>query len=329
MTISVNVGQASEPQRLRPLRGQEMQQPKVNGMSINAKDLHLGSDTDSRAAQKKQFAQQQALKLIADAYKKDEAESKNIQNMKDQIAALNDEVHQRNEKLSFLEERKAALKEEYGIGSNEQEQKDLELLEKYQKNKGGFGYEEFSEEEITRLKELEDTPLSEYQKKALYFDYEKDQLESENWDAKAKMLQMTQNMTDAKIDLNKTHDMGNAQDAADEIMEASNQAVLGLLFEDGKKNIDEQEKEREEAKEEKEKEAAEQEEKLEKARVRREEQEEIIEGEIEVSQMETGLGVSKDETSHVEEAQQHINRLMQKNNLINEDLKGIEIDLGF
>lgn len=326
MTITVNAGQTSEPQTyVRPLRGQE-EQPS---MTINAKDLHLGSDTESMVAGKKHFAQQQAMKLIADAYKMDEAESKNIQNMKDKIGELNDEVHKRNEKVAFLEERKATLKEEYGIGDDEQQQKDLELLEKYQKNKGGFGYEEFSEEEIARLKELEDTPLSEYQKKALYFDYEKDQLESENWDAKVKMLQLTQNMTDAKIDLNKVNDMGNAEDAAEEILAASNDEILGLLFEDGKKNIDEQEEKREEVQEEKEKEAAEQEEKLKAAREKREEQEEIIEGEIEVSQMEIGLGVSKDETSHVAEAQQHINRLMKQNNLINEDLKGIEIDLGF
>ena len=35
------------------------------------------------------------------------------------------------------------------------------------------------------------------------------------------------------------------------------------------------------------------------------------------------------QVNNVENVQTHINKLMKKNNLINEDLKGIEIDLNF
>lgn len=56
---------------------------------------------------------------------------------------------------------------DYGVDKDSQEQKDLELLEKYQNNRYGSAEDTFSKEELERLKELQNTPLTEYQEKVL------------------------------------------------------------------------------------------------------------------------------------------------------------------
>ena len=45
--------------------------------------------------------------------------------------------------------------------------------------------------------------------------------------------------------------------------------------------------------------------------------------------LELESNIKKKSVDHVEEAQKQINKIIKDNNLINEDLKGIEIDFNF
>ena len=78
-----------------------------------------------------------------------------------------DEITELKNKVSDLENEKEAYRADYGVDMNSQEQKDLELLEKYQNNRYGSAEDTFSKEELDRLKELQNTPLTEYQEKVL------------------------------------------------------------------------------------------------------------------------------------------------------------------
>ena len=54
----------------------------------------------------------------------------------------------------------------------------------------------------------------------------------------------------------------------------------------------------------------------------------MIEGSVEADRLEADVTVDQTGTSKLEEAQ-HIQTILKKNNLVNEDLKGIKIDLNF
>lgn len=58
-------------------------------------------------------------------------------------------------------------------------------------------------------------------------------------------------------------------------------------------------------------------------------QKDMIEGEIDSQMMDADASAQNKQVNNVEKAQTHINNIMKKNNLINEDLKGIKIDFNF
>lgn len=142
------------------------------------------------------------------------------------------------------------MQEEYGVADGSQEQKDLELLEKYQNNMNGSSYDQFSDEELSRLKELQNAPLTEYQKKVLNLNSMKGQVSVEADRKQFEVNALTASISDATLEQLKSRDMEKASDAADEIMDSANKEILGMLIEEGKNNADEKvEEEKEKAEE--------------------------------------------------------------------------------
>ena len=68
---------------------------------------------------------------------------------------------------------------------------------------------------------------------------------------------------------------------------------------------------------------------IEEAQEKRKNQEEIIEGQQNADQLEQDVSMQKQNTSKMDEAQKNIQKILKEKNLVNEDLKGIEIDLNF
>ena len=58
-------------------------------------------------------------------------------------------------------------------------------------------------------------------------------------------------------------------------------------------------------------------------------QEEVLDGVGKADSIELESNIKKKSVDHVEEAQKQINKILKDNNLVNDDLKGIEIDLNF
>lgn len=141
--------------------------------SVFAGDLNLSDSTASRIEQKRNGARKQAKKLIQDAWDKDTKALGSIQDMEKDKADKVKEITDLKAKAAYLEKDKKAAAEEYGIDPDSQEQKDLELLEKYQNNKAGVENSHFSEDEVNRLKELQNEPLTDYQKQVLKFNASK------------------------------------------------------------------------------------------------------------------------------------------------------------
>ena len=300
-----------------------------NRKTINASELNLKPYNDNQIDAKRLRARKQAMKLISDAWKSADMRDKNIDDMKlDKLNQL-DEITELKNKVSDLENEKEAYRVDYGVDKDSQEQKDLELLEKYQNNRYGSAEDTFSKEELDRLKELQNTPLTEYQEKVLKLNSSQIHFKDEIGQKELKIACTTASIALAEIDRDKSQEMLKAQDSADQIIGAVEGEVKNLLVNEGKDNIDDKVEENKEKADEAEKKQEEQQEKIDEKRKERKEQEEIIEGQAEADKLEMNASVKGNDIDHVTEAQKQIVRIMKDNKLLNEDIKGIDIDLNF
>lgn len=325
MPLSININVNNSDMSIK----NEKTGVKKNIKAINARELNFMTDRQQMMDEKRTGARKQAMKLISDAWKSDNKATDNISGMaktKEDIAIRNNELRS---KLKDIKDSQEALREQYGVDKDSEEQKDLELLMKYQDNKTGIFSDRFSKEEIERLKELQSQPLTEYQKKALMINAGKDSIYDEIDRNETKAMCLTMSINDAKTDKLKSQDMIKAQDAADSILDAAEKDIYGNLINEGKNNIDDKLEEDKEKAEEAEKKKEERKEQVDKAKERREEEQAIIEGETETEKLEQSISVTDEKTNNMEEAQSKVNQIMKKNNMINEDIKGIEIDLNF
>ena len=300
-----------------------------NRKTIYASELILKPYNDNQIDAKRLRARKQAMKLISDAWKSADMRDKNIEDMKlDKLNKL-DEITELKNKVSDKKNEGEAYRVDYGVDKDSQEQKDLELLEKYQNNRYGSAEDTFSKEELERLKELQNTPLTEYQEKVLKLNSSQIHFKDEIGQKELKIACTTASIALAEIDRDKSQEMLKAQDSADQILGAVEGEVKNLLVNEVIDNIDDKVEDNKEKADEAEKKQEEQQEKIDEKRKERKEQEEIIEGQAEADKLEMNANIRSNDVDHVTEAQKQIVRIMKDNKMLNEDIKGIDIDLNF
>ena len=188
--------------------------------SVNAGGFLRKNDTQSQIEARRNNAKKQALKVVSDAWKSDNKSADSIADMEGLKQSKVSEMNEIRAKMKDIENTKKSLQEEYGVADGSQEQKDLELLEKYQNNMNGSSYDQFSDEELSRLKELQNAPLTEYQKKVLNLNSMKGQVSVEADRKQFEVNALTASISDATLEQLKSRDMEKASDAADEIMDS-------------------------------------------------------------------------------------------------------------
>ena len=302
---------------------------KKNVKSISAGNLNNMTDREFNISQKRKSARKQAMKLISDAWDKDDKAAQNIKNMETEKADIAVKNSDLKSKLKDIDKSQKDLQELYGVDSESQEQKDLELLKKYQDNRNGVSNDKFSKEEIDRLKELQNEPLTEYQKKALMINSSKDAIRSQIDQNALKAMNKTMSINNAKLEQLKSQDMLKAGDAADSIIEAADKDIFGMLVNEGKQNIDDNMKEQQEEAKKAEEEKEKKQEQIDEAKKKRQEEKELLENEQQADKLELDNSINSQAVDHLSEAQQQVEQLMKNNNMVNEDIKGIEIDLNF
>ena len=160
-------------------------------------------------------------------------------------------------------------------------------------------YEDMPEEEMTEemLAEKREA-MQQYQKKLDALDTEMESLHRALHDTEQGRLEKSP--------------MREAQEMADEILEAASQEIIGMVWEEAKDHIDEEQEKREEQAEKAAEKKEELEEKLEKAKEDREEAEELAEAIKEATSM--------------DDVKREINDMLDKMKLIEEDIKGAKVD---
>ena len=210
-----------------------------------------------------------------------------------------------------LDEEMEKLRESYGVEPDSEEQADLELQIKLRKSMKPGSKVELTEEEFQRLQES--GPLTEYQKQALEIEASKGVWQEEIDEAHKQIAVDTQVIRATKLELLKHHGMTDAAKAAEATLQAASDEIVGMLLEEGKDHVEEELDEVvEKAKEEKE-EKEEQEAIREKHKAEQEEQNQQLAELPDIQRTQT-------------EVEQKIQEILEKQKLLEEDLKGIQVD---
>lgn len=300
-----------------------------SGKHIYGGNINRNLNISDKIEQKRKFAQKQAMKLISEAVAKERASTENIDSMKEQHAQKVAEMAEQNMKIVEFESEKEELRNQYGVSKDSQEQKDLELLQKFQNYKNGVGGESFTKEDISRLKELENIPRTEYQNRVLEINQAQGVAKIKSREAESALEPLSMSIFDSEQEQLKSKDMLDAKDSANDLLKAAEKEIFGMLVQDAKDNIDtkmeEEKKKAEEAAEKKE----EREERLEEQKEKTKQQEELISGAMEGNKLKNQLNAVKSVPNSIKDAQMNIHKIITENSLIEEDLKGIKIDFNF
>lgn len=315
--------------------------PNNRKTSIYAGDFGMQNDLIS---QRRQRAQKKALKIIGDAWDGDRKMDQSIADIKDKLTQLHDEIREKMGVIAEGDAQKEALRQQYGVQADSQEQKDLELLEK---RADSYRNPEIvlTEEETERLAELDGQPLTEYQQRCMMIDSHQADDGIEIDKLKAQIMGCNAAIRSMRQERLKYHEMEKAQKQAEDVMDAAGKEILGLLIDEGKSHVDEEiEKKIEEAKE-KAEEKAEQEEKIEKRQEAREELEARVEEAREKNAEREELRREAEERSREDadllgemidagmggigsasDAHADVKNMLHKMKLLEEDLKGSIVD---
>lgn len=305
---SVNLGN-----RLMQADKRQENRTKIQKKSVDASELNLQQDT---VLSKQIQAQKKALKHILDAFGVEQGISYSINEHIKKAEELTEEANMNVSEAKRLEGLKSNLKKAYDIADDSLEQKDLELLEKQERIVRRETNEVLSVEEKKRLSEM--GPLTEYQTAAL--EYEKAILEfnTRAKDAIDNVYYKNRVVEALKVEQGKLHVQVDAQKAADDIMEQASREILGMLLDEGKDFVDDKIKEnKEEAEKRAEKEA-------EKEKLK--EKNESDEKKVVIGQTITKLGNITEADSAKNKFEAEIRIMIAKQKMLEEDVKGLEVD---
>lgn len=232
-----------------------------------------------RIAERKAKAQEKAMKVVGQAFHTD--------------LKIDESMEESRQHAKELTEENRELQD--GMGDIDRRQ---EVLEKVKANG------EISEEQY-----LEDTENLRQERLAQEQKLARNQCEIQGEYA---------SIRGTRLERLKYHHMADAQKQADEIMDAAEQEILGMAWQEGVDHVDEEAEKREEQAEEIKEEREEKKELLEKQKEKREEEEAWIE---ELSPKEFS-----DLTKSAEDVQKEVQDMLRKMNLLDEDIKGAAVD---
>lgn len=319
--------------------GKENRKEDKNGkMSFFAGETNLVNDP---VAQKRKEAQKLAMKIVKDAWESDKTIDDSINGRKTLYTEMYALREEERKQLSEIEEQEKQLQEAYGIDSESKEQKDLELMKKQQDFLSGVSSEGLSKDEMKQYASIDKENLTEYQKRAL-------ELNAMAGVHKIKIREATRQMKDAMYDIKnislerlKSDPMVDAKKNAKTIMDAANEEIFSMLVNEAKEFIDEEMEEKKEAAKEKAEEKEEQDEVLEDLKEKQAIQEALIEGtkeaierakaekkrndspDVELTDM---MEIAENVTKHATEAKDALTEIRNSMNLLEADLKGIQVD---
>lgn len=308
-----------------------------NRKAFFAGNTNLANDP---IAQKRKEAQQKAMKVVSDAWDTDKSINKSVEDRKSHYDKMLVRKEEAQAELKRIAEEKAVLKESYGIEDDSKEQKDIEFIQKAEDYLDGDFHNGVTQEDIGDYIELRKQPLTEYQKRVLELHEMEKQFKAEIQDADDRMKDDISDIKAIALERLKSNPMVDAQKTAEAIKAAANDEIIGMAMKQAKEHIDEKLEEAQEKAEKKAEEEEIEEERLEEIQEKRALQEALIAGtkeaieEAQARQQENEvpdmpldelIDLTKTNTE-TQKAQKVLQEIKFSMNLLEADLKGIEID---
>ena len=300
-----------------------------NGSADSGSLLFAGSlNLPQAPADKIGTARKHAMKLVMDAFDNEKQVDRSLSELRESRSEAESDLAWRREDVKKLKDRVTQYAKDNGITEDSREQKDLDIIRRmrdYRKEDPIAAMTDplgcLSEDERDRYGYLMDHGLTEYQRLALDTYDEISMSNSEIERDKQMIRAYNQSITDINIDRLKDQSMMKAQKGKDEIMQAASKDVISSLVQDAVENITE---EQEQVKEDAEEKAEIQDGEKEKAEKREEEKKEreILEAEAELKRQSSQY-VSSDSQAQVNS---EIQNILNKLSLLEEDIKGIEVN---
>ena len=292
----------------------------------------VSNNVDDRIAARTASAKKDAMRLISDAWKRNEAIHKDIDDLNLQKKSNAEEKTLLESQYSVALNERAAVKEKYNVDPESEEQNDLDLLVKIQDWSNHVpGSVPPSMDDCKRFNEIKDKPLTAYQSEYLLANDKVGKTAYGIEIAKITGQQITQALTNAQSTIDKDSSMVKAQASAEEIMESLAETVKTMLIQDGVDKTRKEQEEAEERAEEKAKKQEELEERIDAAKAdenrKQDEEREIIDGESDIVVTKVYNTENTKVDSDIAQAQKNIKDIVEKQMLLNDDLKGIEFDL--
>lgn len=286
---SLFVGQNVHGRHMEEVRGETQKQS--NGV-VFAGDLNNVTDT---ILQRKQEARQKAMKIISDAWEGDKQIDADIESRRERIRKLQDEMGRAQKELTAIVDEQNALRETYGVDTDSEEYKDLELLLKRKRATRSGSEIRLTVEERKQLAEIDKKEKTEYQRRVLEWEDYGDYYHSILENSKREILAENAVIRGIRQERLKKAPMVGAQKQADATLAAASEEILDMLTEESLDHMKEEQKE--------------QEEQAEKVQAKEEEWEELLQ--LEHIQM---------------DIQKEIQDVMNKMKLVEEDVKGAVVD---
>lgn len=274
----------AEPEHTGMGKAEESGKAKQERKTIFAGNFQGAQTIQERIEQRKQQAQKEALKIVRDAWAGDQAIDQGLDESREHIRQLQEENLQAQRELNNIEEERARLKETYGVTDS-------------------TPVEDISEDYKIRLAELND-----------YAAHNEKILGKNQHDI------MVENavIRGTKLERLKKHPMVDAQKSADAVFEAASDEIVGMVMDEAREHLDEEQEKREEQAEKIQEKKEELEELQEKRDERKEELEELMEN-IPLDEM---LDLERTKQNIQQEVQDIVNKMQ----LVAEDIKGSMVD---
>lgn len=302
---------------LRARHGQMQFDNKTQGGSIDASSLRTKFDP---IAAKKEESQKKAMKIVGDAFKNDLKIDDDLNARRAKIDSLRKDRHDAKMAIKDIEDDRAALRDVYGIEEDSQEEKDLKLLEKEVKSKMPGSDIHLTKDDREAISKIKEKGLSEYQQRSIeMLEYEVPYAVTA-YEAEQEIMVENQIISATELERLKSHALVDAQKQAKAIMDEASREIVGMVADEAKDHIDEENEERKEKAKAEEEKQEELEARIDAAREKRKENEELTEDILEGVQEATS--VSKDMNA----ARQEIKEMMSKMKLIEDDIKGAAVD---
>lgn len=267
--------------------------------------------------EKREGARQKARKLVSDQFTKDQETSADLDKMRTEKKAALELGDEAKEHLKEIKTMQQKLMDAAGITEDSDEYKDLMALET-QMDVRKYYTLSLDERKAVDERVANMGPLTDTQQRLLALNTVEDEMNKVITDSENNSVALTQSLTSSKINLLKSSPMSDVQKQAAEIMDAASQDIMAMIMQKAKEHLDELQKEQQEKVEEK----KEKEEEEEKAEEVKEEQEADKEEAAEPVPEELIGELAKNN----ETIQKELQKIADKNALLAEDLKGIDVD---